>query len=89
MENGTFFTPRDRKYKKGNRPNGATRNGYWKAIGSNKVIMSNGSQIGRKKHLAFHTGKDPSGSKTDWNMHEFTFLSTTQMREPNGDDDTR
>ncbi|PON70706.1 NAC domain containing protein [Trema orientale] len=51
--------------------------------------MSNGSQIGRKKHLAFHIGKHPSGSKTDWNMHEFTFLSITQMREPNGENDMR
>ncbi|XP_028116736.1 NAC transcription factor 47-like [Camellia sinensis] len=33
-----FFTPRDRKYKNGKRPNRAAGDGYWKVTGTNKTL---------------------------------------------------
>ncbi|KAF5447149.1 hypothetical protein F2P56_032719 [Juglans regia] len=67
-----FFTPRDRKYPNGERPNRVAASGYWKATGSDKPILTScGSRrIGVKKALAFYTG--PSKRvKTDWIMTEY------------------
>ncbi|CAH9103282.1 unnamed protein product [Cuscuta epithymum] len=73
-----FFTPRDRKYPNGNRPNRAVGsaepgvvNGYWKATGSDREIKHGSTVIGFKKALVFYEGKPPKGSKTKWIMHEF------------------
>ncbi|CAL5333815.1 unnamed protein product [Camellia sinensis] len=38
-----FFTPRDRKYKNGKRPNRAAGDGYWKDFDSKLRIESNSS----------------------------------------------
>ncbi|CAL5370986.1 unnamed protein product [Camellia sinensis] len=38
-----FFTPRDRKYKNGKRPNRAASDGYWKDFDSKLRIESNSS----------------------------------------------
>ncbi|CAO1946381.1 unnamed protein product [Urochloa humidicola] len=68
-----FFTPRDRKYPNGSRPNRAAGRGYWKATGADKPITPKGSgrAAGIKKALVFYSGKAPRGVKTDWIMHEY------------------
>ncbi|XP_020575288.1 NAC transcription factor 32-like [Phalaenopsis equestris] len=77
-----FFSPRDRKYPNGVRPNRAAACGYWKATGTDKPILaSNGSHcLGVKKALVFYKGRPPKGTKTDWVMHEYRLLdSNTSM----------
>ncbi|KAG2592514.1 hypothetical protein PVAP13_5NG556900 [Panicum virgatum] len=68
-----FFTPRDRKYPNGSRPNRAAGTGYWKATGADKPITPKGCAraAGIKKALVFYSGKAPRGVKTDWIMHEY------------------
>ncbi|KAL4580282.1 hypothetical protein LXL04_016469 [Taraxacum kok-saghyz] len=66
-----FFSPRDRKYPNGSRPNRVAGSGYWKATGTDKVIISEGRKVGIKKALVFYVGKAPKGSKTNWIMHEY------------------
>ncbi|KAF6163173.1 hypothetical protein GIB67_025037 [Kingdonia uniflora] len=66
-----FFSPRDRKYPNGTRPNRVAGSGYWKATGTDKIIMTEGRQIGIKKALVFYIGKAPKGIKTNWIMHEY------------------
>lgn len=71
-----FFTPRDKKYPNGTRPNRAAASGYWKATGIDKPILaSSGSHcLGVKKSLVFYKGRPPKGIKTDWVMHEYRLL---------------
>ncbi|XP_062203934.1 NAC domain-containing protein 83-like [Phragmites australis] len=74
-----FFTCKEAKYEKGRRANRATGAGYWKATGKEKPVAvavpaPRGSQavlVGMKRSLVFYRGKAPSGSKTDWVMHEY------------------
>ncbi|KAH9329376.1 hypothetical protein KI387_001484 [Taxus chinensis] len=68
-----FFTPRDRKYPNGSRPNRAAGSGYWKATGADKPIIGSGGKkrVGVKKALVFYKGKAPKGCKTNWIMHEY------------------
>lgn len=71
-----FFSPRDRKYPNGSRPNRMAGSGYWKATGTDKVIMGSGkNKLGIKKALVFYVGKAPKGSKTNWIMHEYRLCS--------------
>ncbi|KAH0452778.1 hypothetical protein IEQ34_017102 [Dendrobium chrysotoxum] len=74
-----FFSPRDRKYPNGVRPNRATTAGYWKATGTDKPIISVGGVqcIGVKKALVFYKGKPPKGIKTDWVMQEYRLIDST------------
>ncbi|XP_042519608.1 NAC domain-containing protein 2-like [Macadamia integrifolia] len=65
-----FFSPRDRKYPNGSRPNRAAGTGYWKATGADKPI-GHPKPIGIKKALVFYSGKAPRGEKTNWIMHEY------------------
>lgn len=71
-----FFSPRERKYPNGERPNRAATSGYWKATGTDKPILTaNGTQkIGVKKALVFYGGKPPKGVKTNWIMHEYRLI---------------
>lgn len=80
-----FFTCKEAKYVKGRRANRATGAGYWKATGKEKPVAvavpapaSKGGQgqaqavlVGMKRSLVFYRGKPPTGSKTDWVMHEY------------------
>ncbi|OIW16706.1 hypothetical protein TanjilG_24176 [Lupinus angustifolius] len=74
-----FFTPRDRKYPNGVRPNRATLSGYWKATGTDKAIYSGSKHIGVKKALVFYKGKPPKGVKTDWIMHEYRLVGSRRQ----------
>ncbi|KAI3726080.1 hypothetical protein L1987_65877 [Smallanthus sonchifolius] len=65
-----FFSPRDRKYPNGSRPNRAAGTGYWKATGADKPI-GKPKPVGIKKALVFYAGKAPRGVKTNWIMHEY------------------
>lgn len=65
-----FFSPRDRKYPNGSRPNRAAGTGYWKATGADKPI-GHPKPVGIKKALVFYAGKAPKGDKTNWIMHEY------------------
>ncbi|GKE83990.1 no apical meristem protein, partial [Tanacetum coccineum] len=73
-----FFTPRDRKYPNGMRPNRMAGSGYWKATGTDRPIMgSRGDKlVGVKKALVFYKGRPPKGHKTDWIMHEYRILDS-------------
>lgn len=79
-----FFSTRDVKYPNSNRSNRATLSGYWKATGLDKQIVSSSSSsknqqvvVGMKKTLVFYKGKPPSGTRTDWIMHEYRLVSQT------------
>lgn len=65
-----FFTPRDRKYPNGSRPNRSAGTGYWKATGADKPV-GKPKPVGIKKALVFYAGKAPKGVKTNWIMHEY------------------
>ncbi|KAG8373674.1 hypothetical protein BUALT_Bualt11G0049200 [Buddleja alternifolia] len=65
-----FFSPRDRKYPNGSRPNRAAGTGYWKATGADKPV-GKPKTLGIKKALVFYAGKAPKGVKTNWIMHEY------------------
>jgi len=73
-----FFSPRDRKYPNGSRPNRVAGSGYWKATGTDKVITTEGRKVGIKKALVFYVGKAPKGSKTNWIMHEYRVLDSSR-----------
>ncbi|XP_062215728.1 NAC domain-containing protein 58-like [Phragmites australis] len=72
-----FFSPRDRKYPNGIRPNRAAGSGYWKATGTDKPIHNSvtSESVGVKKALVFYKGRPPKGTKTNWIMHEYRLAS--------------
>ncbi|KAE8716957.1 ONAC010 protein [Hibiscus syriacus] len=75
-----FFSPRERKYPNGTRPNRAAASGFWKASGTDKPIITSvgvGSQsqcLGMKKALVFYKGRPTKGVKTDWMMTEYRLV---------------
>ncbi|OIV92423.1 hypothetical protein TanjilG_23023 [Lupinus angustifolius] len=73
-----FFSPRDRKYPNGSRPNRVAGSGYWKATGTDKTITTGGRKVGIKKSLVFYVGKAPKGTKTNWIMHEYRLLDSSR-----------
>lgn len=81
-----FFTPRDRKYPNGSRPNRAAGSGYWKATGADKPITTRigGRRVGIKKALVFYVGKAPKGNKTNWIMHEYRLADVTRPARKKG-----
>ncbi|XP_076894665.1 NAC domain-containing protein 83-like [Bidens hawaiensis] len=78
-----FFSTKEVKYPNGNRSNRATVSGYWKATGLDKQIFASKTNqvVGMKKTLVFYKGKPPTGSRTDWIMHEYR-LATPQLEKP-------
>ncbi|KAK3037905.1 hypothetical protein RJ639_031796, partial [Escallonia herrerae] len=83
-----FFSPRDRKYPNGARPNRAATSGYWKATGTDKPVLSSGGvqKVGVKKALVFYGGKPPKGVKTNWIMHEYRLADNKVNTKPPGCD---
>ncbi|KAH8518551.1 hypothetical protein H0E87_000415 [Populus deltoides] len=83
-----FFSPRDRKYPNGARPNRAATSGYWKATGTDKPVLSSGGtqKVGVKKALVFYGGKPPKGIKTNWIMHEYRLADNKVNNKPPGCD---
>ncbi|XP_047968800.1 NAC transcription factor 56 [Salvia hispanica] len=83
-----FFSPRDRKYPNGARPNRAATSGYWKATGTDKPVMTGGGsqKVGVKKALVFYGGKPPKGIKTNWIMHEYRLVDNKPSSKPPGCD---
>ncbi|ERN05222.1 NAC domain-containing protein 67 [Amborella trichopoda] len=78
-----FFSPRDRKYPNGARPNRAAASGYWKATGTDKPILAScgNESLGVKKGLVFYKGRPPKGIKTDWIMHEYRLPDSLERPE--------
>lgn len=77
-----FFSPRDRKYPNGSRPNRAAGTGYWKATGADKPI-GKPKALGIKKALVFYAGKAPKGIKTNWIMHEYRLANVDRSASKN------
>ncbi|XVF16937.1 hypothetical protein REPUB_Repub10bG0073900 [Reevesia pubescens] len=78
-----FFSPRDRKYPNGCRPNRAAGSGYWKATGADKPI-GKPKTLGIKKALVFYAGKAPRGVKTNWIMHEYRLANVDRSAGSGG-----
>lgn len=68
-----FFSFLDRKYATGMRANRATKSGYWKATGKDRMVYDpvTHTLIGMRKTLVFYRGRAPNGIKTGFVMHEF------------------
>jgi len=80
-----FFSLQDRKYATGSRTNRATSSGYWKPTGKGRLIITSLSAaddntlLGFKKTLVFYKGREPTGIKTSWVMHEYRLDRDTLM----------
>ncbi|XP_022859366.1 NAC domain-containing protein 35-like [Olea europaea var. sylvestris] len=77
-----FFVPRNKKHGSGGRPNRTTRNGFWKATGSDRKILNISDpkrMLGLKKTLVFYNGRAPRGLKTDWIMNEYRLPDTCDI----------
>ncbi|XP_058106990.1 NAC domain-containing protein 2-like [Magnolia sinica] len=75
-----FFTSRDKKYRKGERPRRDAGNGLWKATGAdNPIIDMNGVDTGGvKKTLVYYIGNHKASDKSNWIMHEYRLEKTPE-----------
>ncbi|KAL5704990.1 hypothetical protein ACHQM5_023343 [Ranunculus cassubicifolius] len=70
-----FFTSRDRRYAKGNRPSrSVTGGGTWRATGPQTPVLYRGRKVGYKATLKFDS--------SCWLMHEYTLVSDEQKPNP-------
>ncbi|CAD6225006.1 unnamed protein product [Miscanthus lutarioriparius] len=77
-----FFCRRSVKFPSGLRTNRATRAGYWKSTGKDRVVAASGSgssrgddcPLGVRKTLVFYRGRAPTGHKTSWVVQEYRLL---------------
>ncbi|XP_077252402.1 uncharacterized protein LOC143891752 [Tasmannia lanceolata] len=82
-----FFTPRDRKYPNGRRPDRAAKDGFWRASTGREVIHKR-EKLGDRMTLEFHQGeqrnrkKTKTKTKTDWRMHEYVVDETILKNHP-------
>ncbi|KAM1578179.1 hypothetical protein ACFX1R_042066 [Malus domestica] len=75
-----FFSFLDKKYGNSSRTNRATEKGYWKTTGKDRPIKHNSRDVGMKKTLVFHSGRAPTGARTNWVMHEYR-LSNEELEK--------
>ncbi|XP_077251473.1 NAC domain-containing protein 104-like [Tasmannia lanceolata] len=54
--------------------NRVSENGYWKSLDVDEPVTSGSKKVGTKKSLVFYIGEAPSGTKTNWIMHEYHLL---------------
>ncbi|XP_057795096.1 NAC domain-containing protein JA2-like [Salvia miltiorrhiza] len=80
-----FFTPRDRKYPNGERPDRGSESGYWKATGADKPVIVGDVTVGFKKALVFYQGKPQKGVKTNWIMHEYRVNAAARKKRSKDD----
>ncbi|ONK70781.1 uncharacterized protein A4U43_C04F1470 [Asparagus officinalis] len=83
-----FFTPRNRKYEKGSRPDRAASGGFWKATAADIAIEKKEGdrkiKLGDKTALGFWETKKSRvrsidrGTKTEWLMYEYKIEESKQ-----------
>ncbi|KAF8115859.1 hypothetical protein N665_0025s0302 [Sinapis alba] len=68
-----FFCALEKKYNNRTVINRATKKGYWKKTGEDKIIKRGGDDkvIGVVKILVFRRGRGPKGNRTNWVIHEY------------------
>ncbi|XP_057434428.1 NAC transcription factor 29-like [Lotus japonicus] len=79
-----FFTQRNRKYSKENRPNRVVGEfSFWRVTGVDRLIRWNATVIGTRKSLVFFEGKHKEHVKTNWHMQEFTLNNKDKSNHQN------
>ncbi|PNT74665.1 hypothetical protein BRADI_1g20063v3 [Brachypodium distachyon] len=82
------FTPRNRKYEDGSRPDrsviceGNNKIGYWKSNVKETDITVGGKVIGKTNALTFALGNQPKGELTRWRMKEYRIPDNRRKRDP-------